>query len=525
MTQQQALDILKTGANVFLTGEPGSGKTHTVNAYIRYLKAAKLNVAVTASTGIAATHLGGVTLHSWSGIGIKKTLSKYDVDRIATTQRLARRIEQTTVLIIDEVSMLDGRVLDSVNTVCQEIKRNKQPFGGLQVVLVGDFFQLPPVSREDEDSAQFAFTSAAWASLKPLVCYLSEQHRQEDQRFLELLTSLRRAAIATTHRTALDERCVQPPTSEEQALTQLYSHNIDVDRINQEQLERIKGTTKRFHMKQHGKQAAVQQLKRGCLSPEQLLLKEDAVVMFTKNDQKGKFVNGTIGRITGWHTYTKCPIVTTKSGRRIDVEPLDWKIEDNGRVVARITQLPLRLAWAMTVHKSQGMSLDAAAIDLTKAFEAGQGYVALSRVRTLQGLFLAGYNEQALQVHPDVLEHDKHFRQLSDEAQATFARLSAAELTTMHHNFVRAAGGVLPRSKEEAASRQHADSPATGKVYDVTALRQQYPNAYRPWQKKEDQQLTTTWRTGATTKELANQLGRQPGAIRSRLRKLGLVKA
>src|SRR5687768_4164635 len=150
MTQHQALDILKTGANVFLTGEPGSGKTHTIRQYIAYLKEAGVDMAVTASTGIAATHIGGFTIHSWSGIGIKKTLSPYDVDRLATNERLVKRIARTRVLIIDEVSMLDAGVLESVNTVCQAIKQSEEPFGGMQVVLVGDFFQLPPVSREGE---------------------------------------------------------------------------------------------------------------------------------------------------------------------------------------------------------------------------------------------------------------------------------------------------------------------------------------------------------------------------------------
>lgn len=474
MTQQEALTILKTGANVFLTGEPGSGKTHTINVYIRYLRAAKIRVAVTASTGIAATHIGGVTLHSWSGIGIKKTLSKYDIDRIATTQRLVRRIEQTAVLIIDEVSMLDGRVLDSVDAVCREIKRSDQPFGGLQVVLVGDFFQLPPVARAGEESAQFAFASSAWAALKLLVGYLSEQHRQEDQHFLAVLTSLRRAAVTAKHRRLLDTRCVQPAAGLQHDLTRLYAHNADVDRINQVRLERIAGSVKRFQMKQKGKPSLIQQLKRGCLSPEQLLLKEGAVVMFTKNDPKGRFVNGTVGVVAGWQTYTQCPVVTAKSGRRIETEPMDWTVEDNGRVLARIAQIPLRLAWAMTVHKSQGMSLDAAMIDLRRAFEAGQGYVALSRVRTLQGLFLAGYNEQALQVHPEVLDQDKHFRQLSAETRKVFTQLSVSEFQNMHRNFVRAAGGSMP---------SEPTGPPVNKTYSVTTLRQRYPNAYRSWQK------------------------------------------
>lgn len=519
MTQKETLDILKTGANVFLTGEPGSGKTHTVNSYIRYLREAKIKMAVTASTGIAATHIGGVTIHSWSGIGIKKHLSEFDIDRIASTEYLARRIAKVAVLIIDEISMLDGGVLASVDRVCQAVKQSNEPFGGMQVVLVGDFFQLPPVSGVDEDPAQFAFASQAWANLQSLVCYLSEQHRQEDQQFLHILTSLRKAAVTNEHRAWLNERCVQPAAPLTNGMTRLYSHNADVDRINEEQLNHITAPAKSFYMSEKGKPALIQQLKRGCLSPEQLMLKEGAVVMFTKNSPKGKFVNGTMGVVTGWHKHTKFPIITTNSGRQIETEPMEWTIEDNGRMLARVEQIPLRLAWAMTVHKSQGMSLDAAVVDLRRAFEAGQGYVALSRVRTLKGLFLVGYNEQALQVRPEVLDQDIIFRGMSDETVRAFGKLETVELEDMHRNFVRVAGGRMPSKMDSSVSGEEIS-----KKYSVVTLREQYPNAYRPWQAQEDDLLTVSWHNGEKTISLAGKLGRQPGAIRSRLRKLGLVK-
>ena len=149
MTQKEALDILKTGASVFLTGEPGAGKTYVTNAYISYVRDHKIHVAITASTGIAATHIGGYTIHSWSGIGIRRELTPYDLDKIAGTEYLYKRIEKTKVLIIDEVSMLSASMLDMVDMVCREVKKNPAPFGGMQVVLVGDFFQLPPIVRRD----------------------------------------------------------------------------------------------------------------------------------------------------------------------------------------------------------------------------------------------------------------------------------------------------------------------------------------------------------------------------------------
>src|SRR3989344_807323 len=171
MTQAQALNILKTGANVFLTGEPGSGKTYLVNQYVSYLRQRKIEPAITASTGIAATHIGGTTVHSWSGIGIKKELSPSDVKRISSNKKVSARIKKTHTLIIDEISMLDGKTLIAVDQVCKEVRGSAAPFGGIQIVLVGDFFQLPPVvSRNnsavttlfDNESAQFAFDSSAW---------------------------------------------------------------------------------------------------------------------------------------------------------------------------------------------------------------------------------------------------------------------------------------------------------------------------------------------------------------------------
>ena len=157
MTQDEALALLKTGASIFLTGQPGSGKTHTVNRYIRELARAGVDVAYTASTGIAATHGHGVTIHAWSGIGVRETLTRRDLDMLATNRRLAARIEKASVLIIDEISMLPARSLTLADMVCRHIRASNAPFGGMQVVLVGDFFQLPPVMRRRAEAGMLDF--------------------------------------------------------------------------------------------------------------------------------------------------------------------------------------------------------------------------------------------------------------------------------------------------------------------------------------------------------------------------------
>src|SRR3989338_7455846 len=379
MTQDEALAILKTGLNIFLTGEPGSGKTHTINRYVAWLRERAVEPAVTASTGIAATHIGGMTIHSWSGIGIKREVSDYDIEMIQSREKTAKRILGTKVLIIDEISMLDAATLDSVDRVLRTLRRRpmmpEEPFGGLQVIFVGDFFQLPPVPPRSElrsttgvskkEEVQFAFESHVWKEANPVVCYLSEQHRQEDGDFLDLLGAFRRGAFTAAHRARLKSRV--GILSKQTVATQLYTHNENVDRINTESLGKIENSSHVFRMTTRGAKALVEALKAQCLSPEMLELKEGASVMFTRNNFDEGYVNGTLGTVTSF-TSLGVPVVKTRSGDTITAEPAEWAIQDGNKILARITQVPLRLAWAITVHKSQGMSLDAAIIDLSQAF-------------------------------------------------------------------------------------------------------------------------------------------------------------
>ncbi len=451
MTQDQALNILKTGANVFLTGEPGAGKTHTINAYVKYLRDCGIEPAITASTGIAATHIGGMTIHSWTGIGIKNKLDKYDLDKIASSEYISKRLNKTKVLIIDEISMLSGAMLDMIDLVCREIKQNSESFGGMQVVLVGDFFQLPPIIKKEENKqnslisadinlGNFAYNSGAWERARMVVCYLSEQHRQDDADFLSLLSAIRADSVEEKHLEYIQERTIEHEDMPENT-TKLFSHNLNVDMVNNLELNKIQEDVKVFKMKSDGNDKLVEVLKKGCLSPENLELKIGAVVMCTKNNQKEHYVNGTLGVVIDFDEFNGYPIIKTKSGRSITITPMDWVVEENGKVRAQITQVPLRLAWAMTVHKSQGMSLDAAVMDLSQVFEYGQGYVALSRVRRLSGLYLLGINERALKVHPEILEKDIYFKESSNDAENVFGKLHKDELEKMHKNFIIAFSG------------------------------------------------------------------------------------
>ncbi|MBW3566700.1 MAG: AAA family ATPase [Proteobacteria bacterium] len=417
MTQDEALDILKLGENVFLSGAAGAGKTWLLNTYIDHLRAHGVNVAVTASTGIAATHLNGRTLHSWSGIGVRDSLSNDELEKLATNSRVRRYYEKTKVLVIDEISMLHPHQLDMGDRIARRILDFTRPFGGLQVVLCGDFFQLPPVSPgRSTEATQFAFSAEAWQTGEFKVCYLNEQHRQGDDPLLTVLNDIRNGTAGEHTRVPLRTRYKRDPEGNVQP-TRLYARNVNVDTINNKELAKLKGESRHFVMEEAGPGALVEGLRKSCLAPEKLTLKQGAQVMFIRNANDGAYVNGTRGIVQGFEKESGWPIVDTFDGDTIIAEPDEWQFEEGGKVRAAVRQVPLRLAWAITIHKSQGMTLDAAEMDLGDAFEPGMGYVALSRVRSLSGLKLMNLNAVALQVHPDILMQDRVFRDASDVAR------------------------------------------------------------------------------------------------------------
>ena len=404
MTQNKALEILQTGANVFLTGEPGAGKSHTIGLFIKWLNKENKEYAITASTGIAASHIDGKTIHSWSGLGIRRGLDKQALEGIGRNHWLRQKIKPVKVLVIDEISMLDAVVVNDISHILQEVHNNKKPFGGIQIVFVGDFFQLPPVVKGNEDR-RFAFESEAWITANPQVCYLTEQHRQSDGVFLEILSAMRSGSVSEAHKATL-AACQNNSVPE----TRLFTHNADVDRLNNDMLAKLSGKPHEYRMLEWGEPRLIETLKRNCISPEKLVLKEGAVVMFTRNNFDAGYCNGSIGKVTGFSKGGD-PIIKLQSGITVRPELAEWSWTQKREVKAYIRQIPLKLAWAVTVHKSQGMSLDSAAIDLTSVFEFGQGYVAISRVRTLAGLCLRGLNDNVFMMHPKVVAQDIIFKE------------------------------------------------------------------------------------------------------------------
>jgi ATP-dependent DNA helicase PIF1 len=518
-----------------LTGEPGSGKTHTINEYVAYLRERGIEPAITASTGIAATHISGMTIHSWSGVGIKAKLDERDLDKIASSKHIAKRVRRAKVLIIDEVSMLSPNILSMVDTICRAIRQSSEPFGGVQIILVGDFFQLPPIVKTavdddpqitlaDESSARFAYDSPAWKRSNPVVCYITEQHRQDDGDFLSLLSAIRDDTVGAEHHRLIETRRIDPHALPKDA-PKLFSHNIDVDRVNDEILAQLPGAPRAFAMSAQGPEPLLAALRKGCLSPEKLCLKVGAAVMFTKNNPQEGFVNGTLGKVEEFDQHDGYPVVRTRSGRKIEVEPMDWAMEENGLVRARITQLPLRLAWAITVHKSQGMSLDEAVMDLRDVFEFGQGYVALSRIRRLSGLHLLGWNKRAFQVHPEVAARDAKFRAESEQAAHAFGDLSRDEIQAQQELFVRACGGKIISAVHPSPPKMMLEEKFARKNPQPSGFekaRRTHPNAYFSWDQAQDEKLRELFVKGSSVVDLAKTFSRTSGAIQARLAKLGL---
>ena len=443
MRQTDALRILNAGANVFLTGAPGAGKTYVLNQFVKQARQRGASVAVTASTGIAATHLNGQTIHSWSGVGVAQVMTDTLLKQIKT--RRGKRIRATDILVIDEISMMHAWLFDMVDQACRAVRRSPEPFGGLQVVMSGDLFQLPPVSntRRDRELVApppelvamreryakagrnpngFVTESLIWPELNPVVCYLTEQHRQDTGELLDVLTDIRQGTVTDTDRQALDTRIGVEPAGNDVAIS-LYPNNRQADALNDSKLAQINEPEHRFEAESSGQVSLIKRLKSTMLAPEILSLQIGAAVMALRNDTNQQYVNGSLGTVVDFVSTTEgeYPMVDFENGHTVIMQPAAWEMMDGETVLASVKQVPLRCAWAITIHKSQGMTLDRARMDLRRTFAPGMGYVALSRVESMDGLYLDGINERAFLVSPEAVRLDGILRERSQIAERELA--------------------------------------------------------------------------------------------------------
>ncbi len=456
--QNTALNILKTGQNVFLTGSAGTGKTYILNEYILYLKSRKIYPTVVAPTGIAASHLNGQTIHSFFSLGIRDEIDASFIQSLVEKKYLQMRFSKLSVLIIDETSMVSPFIFTAMDIILKAFKKNNKAFGGIQVILSGDFFQLPPISKS-KTNKRFAWQAPSWKELNLQTCYLEKKFRQNDDVLISILDEIRSGTISSNTHDALNSRIgITLDTAFKP--TKLYTHNLDVDKINDDELKKLPSPAQSFFYTSQGAKGNIEKIFKSSLVQENMVLKKDAVVMFIKNNPEKGYINGTTGIVIDFSKDGNLPIVKLSNGYTVKVPLEDWSIEnDKGSITAKVSQLPLKLAWAITIHKSQGMTLDSAQIDLSKTFEVGQGYVALSRIKSIEGLQLIGFNDTALMVDSIILSIDDRIKQASKKSQDKISSYTNEELEHLALSHIRNLGGITNNKEIQKQEKELKEKP------------------------------------------------------------------
>lgn len=318
------------------------------------------------------------------------------------------RYLETDILIIDEISMMDIEMFSVIDYLARNIRGDYRPFGGIQVILCGDFFQLPPI--KSNKITGYLFQSETWQDLNLQYCYLSEQHRQEQDDLLEVLLALRQRRFNKLYLDILTNRQIKFDAN----ILKLVTHNATADQINLDHLNQIDQPMYVTDVTYKGKKEVAKKRLAGLLVQESIALKVGAKVMFIANNPKNGYFNGSQGEVVDFKK--NLPIVKlVDNSMEIVVDRYDWEFRnDNNEVEAVISQLPLKLAWAITIHKCQGMSLDQAAVDLSRSFTYGMGYVAISRLKSYQGLYLVGFNSKSIEMDPQVYQFDAEAWRLSE---------------------------------------------------------------------------------------------------------------
>lgn len=380
--------IVKDRFSVFFTGPGGTGKSFLLEEIVKSLKRSRRIVAVTASTGKAALNIGGCTLHSFAGIGLGRGTKEELLASVRKHKTAKDRWKVTDVLIIDEISMINGDLLDSLEFIARKIRNNDIPFGGIQLVLVGDNLQLPPVK-----SSKFVFEADCWKDVVEETLQLTKIFRQEDEEFIKMLNEVREGRVSDETETKLKALSREPVYPNDGiSATHLYPLRSQVDEENQRRLDELPGKEYQYIAFDYGSAANKNKLAKDCMAPSVLCLKENAQVMLIKNFSE-TLVNGSLGVIVGFDA-NDYPMVKFDTGETLVMERMDWVIEDSEKkVIARRRQVPLILAYAITIHKSQSTTISRLKVDLGRSFGCGMAYVALSRARSMDGLQVLNFDK------------------------------------------------------------------------------------------------------------------------------------
>ena len=398
--QNEAYSIMASGKNIFITGAAGVGKTQVLKLFIKVYKQTKI-MGITSTTGISALLFGGTTLHSFLGIGLGNGSVENICTKIFSRSFLYKRWKDLEVLVIDEISMLSPILFDKLEEVARTVRHNEEPFGGIQLILSGDFCQLPCIKSDN-----FCFEANSWTKCIDHTVYLTEIMRQKDLEFQECLNEVRIGKLSKKTKKLLKSRLNLKLTNEFGILpTKLYSTNRSVDSLNDTELDKLSETNVEFfeydmdirYSKKN--EIAIDMYKKFCNAPETIQLCVGAQVMLLWNlDIEGGLVNGSRGIVINF--VNNLPLVKFLNGREVVIDYHTWEHEENDKKILTVFQIPLKLAYALTIHRSQGCSLDYAEIDLSDCFSPGQSYVALSRVKNLEGLSIIGIDFNKIITHP-----------------------------------------------------------------------------------------------------------------------------
>lgn len=417
--QEYALKMIEAGHNVLITGPAGTGKSFLLN-----LIREQYRLPVTATTGIAAVNVSGQTIHSWAGLGLG-TESAFDITQqiVKAQGRHLNNIVKNTQLAIDEISMMSGSLFSKIDGIFKFIKnRSEEPFGGIQLIMFGDFLQLPPVSRDSQE--QFCFETKEWEEAEVKVITLTTTHRQSDKHFIDALLSMRVGNCTPHVSSILQSRYQQKDPNPDIKPVILYTTNKDVNNENDKQIAFVQSPLVTYISMSGSKKGfkyAETNLEKNCLAPNTLNLKIGAQVMLLYNlDINRGLVNGSLGKIEDFVVDTdqdsgilctkKYPLVKFTNGETQVITTHAWEcVDPQEGVIAWYKQIPLKLAYSLTVHKTQGMTLDKIKVYLQDCFAPGQAYVAVSRVKTLEGLFVESGSPTSIMAHPKALEfYEKH---------------------------------------------------------------------------------------------------------------------
>lgn len=411
--QKELITQFNSGKNIFLTGSAGTGKSFAGKKLFEYCETNDIPLFKSASTGIAAVNISGLTIHSLLCLGTGDGEVKNIVSNIKRNKVINGRVSRMRHLFVDEISMIDGRLLDKVDQVLRIVKRRNAPFGGVQVIFCGDFYQLPPVSRVG--APQLAFESKAWDLANFVTINLKEQVRQSsDKEFADILNKVRIGSADGI--SALDSRVnAMVPDSKTKPIY-IFSRNIDVEDLNNQKLKEIKSPSFHYTCIDSGSESGIASLDKFCSTPKELELKVGAQVMLTRNvDVESGLVNGSIGIVT---KLAKFSVSVNFDGNDIILGKEKWEITEpaedkNGKtinkVIASREQYPVKLAYASTIHKAQGCTFDKMVLDTQGVWEYGQTYVGLSRGRSLNGLFLRNFSAKTIKANPKVKDFYKQF--------------------------------------------------------------------------------------------------------------------